>query len=76
MTLIYILLNIWDFRITKRNILWIISPILIAYLIEFGQKYNLINGTYDTKDLIFILIGSVIPLIESIKTNYYEKTIY
>lgn len=76
MTLIYILLYIWDFRLTKRNIPWIISPIIIAYSIEFGQRYNWINGTYDTKDLIFILIGSAIPLIEIIKTNHYEKKIY
>lgn len=76
MTLMYILLYIWNFRITKRNILWIVSPILIACSIEFGQKYNIINGTYDAKDLIFIIIGSLIPLIDTLKIKYYEKTIY
>jgi len=73
MTLIYILLLIWDFRITMRNIWWIISPVLIAYSFEFGQRYNLINGTYDQTDLLFILIGSFIPFVEIIKTKYNEK---
>ncbi len=76
MTLLYCLIYIWDFKLKRANSLWIILPIFIAFSIEFGQKYNWLNGTYDKIDLVFILIGSSIPLFDLIKTHYHEKTIH
>lgn len=76
MTMTYAILYIWNFRITKMNVFWIILPFILAFSIEFGQQLKLINGTYDTKDLVFIFIGYIIPLIETLKINHYEKSIY
>ncbi len=75
MTLIYLLMYIWNFSISKKNFPWLVSPAIIACSIEFGQKFDIIKGTYDVLDLVFIIIASLIPFIEIIKIKYYEKAI-
>ncbi len=72
-----LLLIIWNKRIYKENILYLLFPMVIGVLSEFGQFLSIINGTYDTIDVIFYIFGglSSILIISKFKLNNYEKTI-
>ena len=66
-----VLLAVWDNTISKDNIHWILLVPAIAVLIEFGQLFHIVSGTFDILDLTFYLVGAVLPIL--IFTN--SKTI-
>jgi len=61
-----------------ESIFWIFIVPFIAILSEFLQLFNLISGTFDFIDLLFYILGTIIPIILYIRTNNlniynYEK---
>ena len=58
-----VILYIWSNTITRRNYFWIIIMPIVALLTEVGQKYHLINGTFDANDVIAYLLGFVLSCI-------------
>lgn len=75
LSLTYTLLLIWNYKIKKSNIIWFFSALIIALLLEYGQKFDLIYGTYDNMDVLFIVIGFLLPIINFTKIKHYEKKI-
>jgi hypothetical protein len=72
-----LLFIIWNKRIEKENIPYLLFPTGIGVLSEFGQLFSIINGTFDIMDVIFYVFGglSSILIISKFKINNYEKTI-
>ena len=58
-----VLLAVWDNTISKDNIHWILLVPAIAVLIEFGQLFHIVSGTFDILDLTFYLVGAVLPIL-------------
>jgi len=58
-----VLLAVWNNTISKDNIHWILLAPAIAVLIEFGQLFSIVSGTFDILDLAFYLIGTVFPIL-------------
>jgi hypothetical protein len=58
-----IILYIWRNTINRKNFAWIIIMPIIAFCTEICQKYDLINGTYDTNDLFAYLFGFIFSCI-------------
>ncbi len=52
-----LILNVWNNRLNKQSIVWIISMPAIAILSEFLQLFHLIRGTFDILDIASYLIG-------------------
>ncbi len=48
---------IWNYEISKHNILVLIMPIGLGVTSEIFQLMNLIKGTYDIIDIIFYIVG-------------------
>lgn len=55
------ILLIWNYRINKESFFWILVVPIIAVMSEFLQLYNVVSGTFDYLDIIFYLVGGVIP---------------
>ena len=71
-----ILLVIWNNKISKENIYWILLVPSISIISEIGQFFIIFPGTFDTIDLIFYLGGFVLPLFiftRSIKNLIYNE---
>lgn len=68
----YIMLLLWDFKINKLSIIWIVTAPLIGVLYEIGQLLEVINGTFDLCDLAFIFIATILSF--SFKP-YHKRTI-
>ena len=60
--LILIILLLWDFKLNKDSLLWIVMAITTGILFEVLQGLNMIKGTYDIADLLLISIGAILPL--------------
>ena len=58
-----IILLIWRNRIKKNNVIWIFIVPLLIILIEIGQLYHVIIGTFDSVDLIFYFFGAILPIL-------------
>lgn len=56
------ILFIWGNKLNPQNIFWIFSIPFIAIILEFGQYFKIIPGTYDLNDLIFYSLGTVLPI--------------
>ena len=70
-----ILLVVWDNKISKHNIHWLLLVPTIAIVSEIGQLFGIVPGTFDIFDLIFYLAGTVIPILifTNLKTMRHEK---
>jgi hypothetical protein len=70
----YIILIFWKFRINKNSIIWITITTTIGLYSEIGQYLKVIPGTFDIKDLLILMIASIIPMIfiKDLKTKKYE----
>lgn len=73
-----LMINIWKNKMNYESIFWIFIVPFIAILSEFLQLFNLISGTFDFIDLLFYILGTIIPIILYIRTNNlniynYEK---
>ena len=58
-----LILLIWGNRITRHNMIWIFSVPTIIILLEVGQGFKLVKGTFDIADLFFYLLGIITPLL-------------
>ena len=66
-----ILLVVWNNKISKHNIHWLLLVPTIAIVSEIGQLFGIVPGTFDIFDLTFYLGATILPLL--IFTN--SKTI-
>ncbi|WP_143884253.1 hypothetical protein [Chryseobacterium binzhouense] len=57
-----LMLYIWKNSITFFNLFWISVIPAIAIASEVAQGLGILQGTFDTMDLIFYLFGGVLPL--------------
>ncbi|WP_255424405.1 hypothetical protein [Apibacter sp. HY039] len=74
-------LYIWKGFITVNNIVWFIIVPFIAIGSEILQLFQLLPGTFDITDLLFYLIGFILPfiifkksIIYKFKNQNYEQT--
>ena len=58
-----VLLAVWDNVISKHNIHWLLLVPMIAIFSEIGQLFEIVPGTFDIFDLIFYLLGTVLPIL-------------
>ncbi|WP_345200665.1 hypothetical protein [Chryseobacterium ginsengisoli] len=58
-----LMLGIWKGFISMTNLFWIGIIPLIAVCSELGQFAGFIQGTFDALDLVFYIIGSIMPLL-------------
>ena len=58
----YLMLSIWDFKVTKENSFWIFIALIVGIGYEIGQTTDFISGTFDYMDLVLMLIATGIPL--------------
>ncbi len=70
----YIILLIWDFKITRHSVLWILLTPTVGFFSEIGQLIGIIPGTFDKVDLLLLLLSTVLPFysvsnLKSIKTK-------
>ena len=56
-------LFIWKNRISRENIIWIIIVPIIVIFSEFGQLANIVAGTFDFNDIVFYMIGAILPIL-------------
>tara|TARA_B100000795_G_scaffold216277_1_gene170160 strand:+ start:431 stop:805 length:375 start_codon:yes stop_codon:yes gene_type:complete len=66
-----VLLLIWDNKISKHNIHWVLLIPSIAIFSEIGQLFEIVSGTFDITDLVFYLAGTILPIL--IFTTTYTK---
>lgn len=62
-----LMIYIWNFRIHLQSIFWISIAPFIAIISEIGQAVNLVKGTFDFLDLLFYILGFIIPLLLTFK---------
>lgn len=48
---------IWERKVSKKNIIWLLMPLVSAVLLEVSY------GTFDFIDLCFVIIGGSLPLL-------------
>ena len=58
-----IVLVIWKQRITKYSLLWLLSLPIISIMFEVLQYYDYFQGTFDILDIIFYILGSLLPIL-------------
>ncbi len=56
-------LLIWKNKVSRKNIFWICIMPVIAIIVEMGQLYSIMPGTFDLIDLCFYTMGVFIPLM-------------
>ncbi|MEI6266089.1 MAG: hypothetical protein WCP74_13395 [Sphingobacteriia bacterium] len=61
-----LLLILWRRRIDIESIVWLSIPLLTAVFLEFSI------GTFDIKDLLFILLGGLLAFIAHPKNKFYS----
>lgn len=75
---INLILVLWNYVISSRNIIWIGLMPTISMISEIGQFFNLVPGTFDIIDLFFYATGTVVPFIiyrNKIVLLYHEKAL-
>ena len=58
-----VLLAVWDNVISKHNIHWLLLVPMVAIFSEIGQLFEIVSGTFDIFDLLFYLLGTVLPIL-------------
>jgi len=66
--LMNLMIILWKGEINSRNFIWLMMPFSFAVLNEIGQGLGFVTGTFSYPDLLFYLIGGIIPLL-SIKES-------
>jgi hypothetical protein len=60
---VVILISIWNFKVNKQSLFWLIIIPIIAIFSEVLQIYGIVSGTFDLTDLSFYLLGFILPFI-------------
>ncbi len=73
-------LVVWDNVISKHNIYWLLSIPMVAILSEIGQFFEIVPGTFDIFDLLFYILGTILPILiftnsKKYLNNLLENTI-
>ena len=55
--------------IWKRLVLWTWVAVLLAVGAEYGQLFNLVQGTYQTLDVFFYFVGFICAVVLNAKTS-------
>ena len=61
-----VILMIWNFRLNRKSLPWVIIALLAGLFFEIGQGFHFVQGTFDPKDLIGLFIGASIPIFYSL----------
>ena len=64
---------IWNYKINKDSLSFLLIPSFLGMLSEIFQKTELLNGTFDFIDLFLYLIGGISGLIIIKSINYKHK---
>ncbi len=64
----FLMILIWKDDKSRIRFFFIVFSFLLSIVLEFGQFLELIPGIFDFNDIIFIILGYLIPI-------YYEKKI-
>ena len=72
-----LMLIIWKCKIKKNSIIWISFIPILAIVSELLQLNGLVFGTFDWRDILFYLLGSMIPILQIInsKINHIQRTL-
>jgi hypothetical protein len=54
---------IWNFKFHKASIFWYCCAWGMGLIYEILQIFSVVPGTFDWVDLVFILIGGLLPLV-------------
>jgi hypothetical protein len=76
---ITLILLIWRNKINRQNIIWIAITPLLALVFEIGQYINIVQGTFDFYDILFYIVGAILPVglyteLIDFKILNYEKS--
>ena len=74
LALITTILCIWNFKLHRRSIRWIIIGLAAGLMFEILQAFHFIRGTFDIIDLIWMLIAGFIPIAFLKLKSYSWKT--
>jgi len=69
------ILTVWDFKIHRQSLYWLTACFVSGVGYELLQCFSMIPGFFDWNDLLFILLGSTVPLITIFKIKRDEKYI-
>ncbi|AZA51551.1 hypothetical protein [Chryseobacterium sp. G0201] len=58
-----LMLGIWKGVISPFNLFWVGIIPFIAVCSELGQFIGFIQGTFDLLDIVFYIIGTILPLL-------------
>ena len=67
------ILLIWDFKLNRTTISWILAACSIGFLLEFFQWSQFMPGTFDWFDVLAISIAATLSLLFTIEYRQYEK---
>ena len=70
-----ILLVIWNNKISKHNVHWLLSVPTIAIVSEIGQLLGIVPGTFDILDLTFYIGGTGLPILIFTKKSTIKSQI-
>ncbi len=59
---------IWQSESKEQKLIFTL-PLIIAFIFEFSQKYNLVSGTFDILDLFVYIVGFITSILLNIKFN-------
>ncbi len=69
-----LILLLWENKLTRNAIFWSTAATVIGICSEIGQALKLVPGTFDSLDLLFLLLASTLSFILTFR-NRTTKTI-
>ncbi|MEP6646987.1 MAG: hypothetical protein ABJC12_07850 [Saprospiraceae bacterium] len=72
-SLTLMILVIWDFKLYSKSVTWLLLALFTGLGFEILQKFGIVPGTFDFTDLIFILIGALLPVSYFYLRHKYEN---
>jgi hypothetical protein len=64
---------LWDFKLNRDSLFWLVLCSGSGLLLEFLQLYSILPGSFDVYDLIFLFTGAILPFLLEFKNIIYEK---
>ena len=69
------ILLIWEFRWSMESLFWYVLAVTVGIAFEIAQVFGLIPGTFDLIDLAFVVTAGLLPILFTITTHGYEKSV-
>lgn len=73
---VLLIISIWNFKINFNCIFWVSVIPIVAIFSEIGQAMKIVQGTFDSCDLIFYVLGFIIPLLSIFKNKTINSLDY